>query len=388
MRIQKSFIMNYGAKNKKKEVVLELEPQEQIPEMIVEKEQHTGHSLSITHYDDDTPVTLDYTTYASEKTVESTPDYYETYDEVEEVSQGHSLAYSLEDIEDAVILEEKEKEEDLYTRANAYFEEEVPEEDTRAYSEAHEMVQKKPEASKEEVAPTNSGVEEASQEPPLEEALLAVHHENEEIENQKFEEDLKAIFEKKKKSDHEKARLDPSEISKNKSKGVAGKPIEEELQDKMKNNHAIFEQIAQSMDMANTYDFGSIAMNKKFDDLEAETEGDFTQKIANLIGDGKEEIKEKNTPSYSRKKEEDKDKIMTEDFLKDLDTLKELSSEKSKMKEQQEGAMQNENGKEEIQETHKKNAVEDIEDAVIIPEKKEETETPTAAKKEAQEFVK
>jgi|GEM_PF-4091505 len=361
MRIQKSFIMNYGAKNKKKEVVLELEPQEQIPEMIVEKEQHTGHSLSITHYDDDTPVTLDYTTYASEKTVQSTPDYYETYDEVEEGSQGHSHAYSLEDIEDAVILEEKEKEEDVYTRANAYFEEDAPEEETRAYSEAHEVVQKKPEAAKEEVAPSNNEVEEAAQEAPLEETLLAVHHENEEIENQKFEEDLKAIFEKKKKSDHEKARLDPSEISKNKSKGVAGKPIEEELQDKMKNNHAIFEQIAQSMDMANTYDFGSIAMNKKFDDLEAETEGDFTQKIANLIGDD-EAVKEKKAPSYSRKKEEDKDKVMTEDFLKDLDALKELSSEKSKMKEQQQGAMQIENGKEEMQETHKKIAVDDIEE--------------------------
>lgn len=348
MRVHKSFIMSYGSKNKQKNIVIEVEAQEEAPEMVVEEITETKSS-SASHFDQGAAISLEYVTYASEQSSSKIPDYYETYDEVDELSQGQARSYSLDDVEDAVIIDEKEKDEDLYSEANTYFQAEamekkkaIPFEEDATELYADDVLKKKTNVD----TPANS-VE--SQDSVSNEEVLAAHSETEDVENKKFEEDLQAIFAKKKVSDSEKAKLDPSESAKNKSKGVRNKPVEEELQEKMKDNHAIFDKIAQSMNMANAYDFGSIAMNKKFDDLEAETSEDFTKKVTELIGDEEEKEKEKETPSYIPQKKDDN--VLTEDFLKDIDKLNNMSSEKSK------------------------NEI-DAEDATIINETEDTTETP------------
>ncbi len=322
MSVHKSFIMSYGSKKKEKDIIIDVTPQEDIPKMIIEQVSVIKSKITTTHYDQGSPITLEYETYAIEQSVETTLDDYETYDDVEEMSQTKSRSYSVADIEDAVIIEEKEKDEDTYSEANMYFKEDIPLNNPKEVTYAQDLVEDTADASKKNKPET----------PTINEDVLKIHSEQEEEESKKFEDDLKDILKKKKVIDAEKVKLDPAEAAKNKNKGVSDKPIEEQIQDKMKNNHAIFDQIAQSMDMANTYDFGSIAMNKKFDDLEEETNEDFNKKITELI-DKDEEKKEDTKPTYTNKKEDDK--ILTEDFLKDIDKLKELSSEKSTKEEQE-----------------------------------------------------
>lgn len=160
--------------------------------------------------------------------------------------------------------------------------------------------------------------------------------------DKKFEEDIKAILTGKKQFDKERVQKNPEEALKYKHHG-------QNMEDKLKNDHAIFDKIAQSMQMASSYDLGSIAMDKKFDTLEKETDKDFSKNIVDLLEKDKQENNQstqnelvsevmdeakKKTSDESETDDidalkraaeflEDKDsKVDTKDFLNDLDKLK------------------------------------------------------------------
>ncbi|WAC02654.1 hypothetical protein N7U66_02935 [Lacinutrix neustonica] len=116
------------------------------------------------------------------------------------------------------------------------------------------------------------------------------------------------------------------------------KKTTETIEDKLKNDHAIFDKIAQSMEMASSYDLGSIAMDKKFDFLEKETDKDFTKKIHELLEEDapkkKETIEDAESVGHETEKKEaapeDSDKIETKDFLNDLDKLNAIEANHKK----------------------------------------------------------
>ncbi len=176
-------------------------------------------------------------------------------------------------------------------------------------------------------------------------------------EDQKFKDDLKAIMDGKKVWDDERVKKDPEAAQKLKNHGMAEKE-DEQIEEKMKNDHAIFDKIAKSMEMAESYDLGSITIDKKFDDLEKETDQVFTKKIHTLLEDDKKEStesdkkisteeaekeekitaqkvttndpnstitaedkEEKSAEDAKDKVEQEDDKILTKDFLNDLNKV-------------------------------------------------------------------
>ncbi|ELR72570.1 hypothetical protein C900_01244 [Fulvivirga imtechensis AK7] len=108
-----------------------------------------------------------------------------------------------------------------------------------------------------------------------------------ELEDDEFANDIQAILQGKKVFDPNQKKavgrqeLSPAEKLKP-SVEQQPKTQEEEAEvamDPAKNEHKIFEKIAQSMRYANSYDLGSIAMEKKFDKMESEIEQDELKKI-------------------------------------------------------------------------------------------------------------
>ena len=124
-------------------------------------------------------------------------------------------------------------------------------------------------------------------------------------EDLKFQNDLKAIMEGKKAFDKDREKKDSSKISKNKGRVEKKGTEENEIEEKLKNEHAIFDKIAQSMEMADTYDFGSIAMDKKFDDLEKDTDEEFSKKLHALIEEGNKKELKNETGKVSKISEQD-----------------------------------------------------------------------------------
>ncbi|OEK08225.1 hypothetical protein A8C32_01815 [Flavivirga aquatica] len=285
-------------------------------------------TIVISHYDDNQPVSL------------SLPEslcFNEELNEAEEPQEKQSVNVSYQSsvyndgIEDAVILSEppytQAKNLEPYSDANSYFEIE------------HEALQENNNKPKKEL--TTKSLNIPFQEHKHEESITLQEVQNnesqpieipqlseeEKLADKKFEDDLRSILAQKQTNDRQREQGNPAEAEKNKDHGIAD-PSDEAFKKKLNERHAIFDQIAQSMQMANTYDFGAIAMSKKLDSLEEETNEDFTQKIQDLL----EEDKKKDKPSYAGKKE-DEDKVLTEDFLEDINKLNELSAVQSKKKE-------------------------------------------------------
>lgn len=115
--------------------------------------------------------------------------------------------------------------------------------------------------------------------------------EQHEISNDEFAEDIKAIlqgqkvFDPDKKQTVKKGESPSNELLKQSGRKNApprSKPVEEDEElEPSKNEHKIFEKIAQSMKYANSYDLGSIAMEKKFDQMESDLEKEEIRTITN-----------------------------------------------------------------------------------------------------------
>lgn len=223
------------------------------------------------------------------------------------------------------------EEDEYYSEANSYFnhsnafsETTQAENDTRATDDSSQSSEKETIETHEAVVMDPNDIED-------DESIVE--------QDKKFEEDIRAILTNKKHYDKERVKNNPEEAIKDKNQGIMGKNEGQNLEDKMKNDHAIFDKIAQSMNMANSYDLGSIAMDKKFDNLEKETDKDFTKKIHDLLQDEKNEADKKeqgqeqdDVESLKKAVEilhDDDDKIGTKDFLKDLDQLDSLKFDKN-----------------------------------------------------------
>ncbi len=194
------------------------------------------------------------------------------------------------------------EDEDSYSDANAFFVDEA-----MAKPMKHESSPKK---DKETAIATNQKR--------LNELAVFDKLEDTTEEDKKFENDVKAIMSGKKIFDNEKIQNNPKEASKYKNHGLKDKSVKD-VADKMKAEHAIFDKIAQSMDMANSYDLGTIAMAKKFDELEKDTNDVFNENVKNIINKEKptkQELIDKK--SVNDTKEE---KVLTEDFLTDIDKI-------------------------------------------------------------------
>lgn len=295
-----------------------------------------GKEPVMEHYDKNEPITLSLPMCLSSLNEEQSTDIHDHEDTIDSViSQAQSYDPDDED----------------YSDANAYFEEGLSNSDQQSYHDdlAYEM------SSEDDVA------DDMEQSDPDKKEALKTHEavvinpddlpENETIaeDDKRFEEDIKAILTGKKQYDRSRVQKDPEEAIKDKQHGVMGKKNEDPIEEKLKNDHAIFDKIAQSMEMASSYDLGSIAMDKKFDTLEKETDEDFTKKIHELIDNDKgiedqqnQAIDEVLDPAkkevidgaetedvdqVKKKLEEDEkakeqDKVETKDFISDLDKMK------------------------------------------------------------------
>lgn len=233
----------------------------------------------------------------------------------------------------------EEKNED-YSTANAYFEKEEELVKQKPIQQAVNPTQKN---TQDKGDPKNEGVKahEAVVVQPEDlldkEAILE--------QDKKFEEDIKTILTGKKQFDQARIEKDPEEAIKDQNHGVFNKKDNQAIEDKLKNDHAIFDKIAQSMEMASSYDLGSIAMDKKFDFLEKETDKEFNKKIHELIEEDvpkkKEAIEDTESVAHgpekkeeptedSNKPPEDSNKIETKDFLNDLDKIKTIEANHKK----------------------------------------------------------
>lgn len=314
MLTHKSFIMNYNSMQKVKKKVMPLKKS-------VVKEPKKESKVYVSHYDDNAPITLSLQQILR-KTDIQTPDYYENYDEVRPANNAsESQSY--------------ETDNNSYSVANAYFDAEqksieefdVNKSQTLVHPEivkeesAIDMAEKtKSRAASESTNQKQTNNNQADESNSVSQAEIIFDDEQETVDDKTFENDLRSIIEGKKEYDKLIKKTDPNENI-----------PEQNLEDKMKNEHAIFDRIAQSMEMANSYDLGSITMDKKFDDFEAETDEDFTKRINDLLKEDKK-VNGEEAPDYVKNKEED-DKILTKDFLNDIDKLNKLSSEKSEKKE-------------------------------------------------------
>lgn len=110
------------------------------------------------------------------------------------------------------------------------------------------------------------------------------HPDSYDISNEEFAKDIGAILKGQKVYDAEKKKTVASNESKQLPAGrepVQTKEVQDkdEVPDLSKNEHKIFEKIAQSMQYANSYDLGSIALEKKFEKMEQEIEREEIDKV-------------------------------------------------------------------------------------------------------------
>lgn len=295
------------------------------------KKTSENSAVVVSHYDDNQPISL------------SLPeslctDHVSIENNAKPIENNASLApqksNKYDHIEDAVILSEPQSISSIsnaYSDANTYFEAqhenpEPHEEEKQPFFASQSLDTNIQEVQEETVQNDQQDIQ--NNESPTQEAQAPIELDRDA--DIKFEEDLRAILNQKKAIDKQREQENPAEALKNKDKGVANES-DEDFKNKLKERHAIFDQISQSMKMADTYDFGAIAMNKKLDDLEEETNEDFTQKIEDLLITNNDNEKDK--PSYV-KNDEDDGKVLTEDFLEDINRLNEMSTEQSNTKPQ------------------------------------------------------
>lgn len=336
----KSFVLNCGKKPEAK-----MKPMAISYASVMEPEiaKNTTHD-TISHYDDNEEISLVLPQSLSLTDENPTSDVDENDSENGyEPYNSRSQAYP-----------SNEDEEDDYSDANAYFNESQSFSGKNNSDLENETIET--ESKKINPAQTNDDKPTESHE------AVVVHPDDNDDDNdddddstlieqdKKFEEDIKSILKGKKQFDKERIQSNPDDAIKGKNHGLMEKN-EKKIEDKLKNDHAIFDKIAQSMAMASSYDLGSIAMDKKFDILEKETDKDFNKKIHDLIEKDKQENPQTEANQVieevldSKKKEileqaeiieidamkkavedieEGDEKVETKDFLNDLDRLKDL----------------------------------------------------------------
>ena len=134
---------------------------------------------------------------------------------------------------------------------------------------------------KEELLKPDPGDKEAT--PKLEQEKVQPY----EVSDEEFASDIGAILkgekvfdpgQKKTVSSGETTKLSSPKPGKEASVIPPSKPSEDAL-DPNKNEHQIFEKIAQSMQYANSYDLGAIAMEEKFDNIEKEIDQEEVKKV-------------------------------------------------------------------------------------------------------------
>ena len=116
---------------------------------------------------------------------------------------------------------------------------------------------------------------------------------------------------------------------------------EEELKNKMKNEHEIFEKISQSMKYANSYDLGAFQIADRLEVFDKEMDQEVNKKQStpaekkapNPIASPKDEPQQKISPKEAPKLEKAEPKLTTADFIKDLDDIKKLEKELIKQEE-------------------------------------------------------
>ncbi|NMH88788.1 hypothetical protein [Flavivirga algicola] len=325
-RSYKSFVMNFSVnKAKKKHRSVSKNDNRVVLEPKMESKKKA--TIVVSHYDENQSISLS----LPESLCSDHSPNDETYGN--QNNNGTSISQQpkrYDNIEDAIIVSGSQSvssNTEPYSDANNYFiaahdELEDDEDKNKAFLLAKSVDVSPQETQQEqEVKGENNPQEAQNTESQVEEVQNPIELDREA--DKKFEEDLRAILSQKTTNDKKREQNDPAEASKNKDNGIVDES-DEAFKKELKNRHAIFDQIAQSMKMADAYDFGAIAMNKKLDSLEEETNEDFTQKIEEVLN--REEEKER--PSYSGKREDD-NKILTEDFLEDINKLNELSSEQS-----------------------------------------------------------
>jgi len=343
----KSYILNC---DKEHDAKIPLKPS---GHSVVSSPKMAAKETIVAHYDDHTPISLSLPQSLS--LTQEFDDNMNTYSQ----HRNHSLSLDIDD--------------DFYSDANAYFKADQ-DSSSLADQDNHSFNRFTKSKSVDVLGETTNETTPVDDISKNDQKVIVNNNEDSEVveaivvpngkkiveQDRKFEEDLKVIMEGKKIFDKERVKKDPAEAIKEKNHGMMEKSDDDKkLEDKLKNDHAIFDKIAQSMEMANSYDLGNIAMDKKFDSLEEETDTNFSKKIHDFLdGNKKNEAgkdenndedqfiddavemkkkgrindiedeaarvvdKEKEAPSYIKK--EDDDKVLTKDFLKDLDKLDKL----------------------------------------------------------------
>ncbi|MEM9820554.1 MAG: YiiX/YebB-like N1pC/P60 family cysteine hydrolase [Bacteroidota bacterium] len=136
-----------------------------------------------------------------------------------------------------------------------------------------------------------------------------------------FEADLRAILSGQKKYDADKKQtVSTDELAEEESERMQAKKKKEAAK---QNDHSIFEKIAQSMQLANTYDLGSINLEQRFDAFDQEMEK-ANQKREKQDAISRTKLPEnvaKSVPELSQQTAVD-----TADFLMDLDKMSQPNS--------------------------------------------------------------
>ena len=279
----KSYILNRDIEHKEK-MPLKPSGHNVVSPKMVAKE------TIVAHYDDHAPLTLSLPQSLS--LAQEIEDEMNTYSR----HKNHSFSLGVDD--------------DFYSEANAYFKEE---QEGLSFVDQDYSRSKSEDISREDIKETTpindinkndqKVIVNSNEDSEAVEAIVVPNDEKIVEQDKKFEEDLKVIMEGKKVFDKERVKKDPDEAIKEKNHGMMEKSDDDKkLEDKLKNDHAIFDKIAQSMEMANSYDLGAIAMDKKFDSLEEETDSGFTKKIHDFLDDDKKKeavvIEDKNNDQF------------------------------------------------------------------------------------------
>lgn len=274
-----------------------------------EKSGKKSMKVSGTHYDEGKSISLSYSLDMYRQTIydayrhgepsaqlsfideaQSRSFYVEPFDSDEETIQTAYEDVS-DDLLDNVVKADRQGKQKNYTAAASTHKkageargvEPVPAHEESAYIQP-EAISKQPEEGVKDDQPEYTGAE----------VTEDIHEESQEEkgaytgEDDDFANDIKAILQGKKVFDpHQKKAVDPDISAREEGSGPVKKQtktptesdIEAQATDPSKNEHKIFEKISQSMRYANSYDLGSIAMEKKFDQLESDLEEDEIKKI-------------------------------------------------------------------------------------------------------------
>ncbi|HKK09332.1 MAG TPA: hypothetical protein VJ939_00775, partial [Bacteroidales bacterium] len=128
------------------------------------------------------------------------------------------------------------------------------------------------------------------------------------ISTRNIEEDIRAIMQQQKDYDSFQKKKTQPKPDPNPSNPPEGPSSEPSIDDVLKNEHQIFDKIAQSMKMANAYDLGSIALENRLDTFDEEMEIE-------------EKKKDPATKALADPPAVSAQVLSTEEFLSDLDKM-------------------------------------------------------------------